>query len=70
MKPQHLGVIVIIVAALGLIILSDNPGGSDVGDVSGELIAIPEPPEFDLPSVFSLTDFVERHEGLDVERRV
>lgn len=66
MKPQHVWIIVIIVAALGLIVLSDNPGGSDVGDASGESITIPEPPELDLPSVFSLTGFVERHEGQEI----
>ena len=61
-----MGVISVIVLALGLIILGDYPRGSDVGDASDESIAIPEPPELFLPSVFSLTGFVERHEGQEI----
>jgi parallel beta-helix repeat protein len=64
MKPRHVGGILVVVAAL-IIFLSHNPVGSDVEDAPTEL-AMPEPPELDLPSPFSLTEFVERHEGEEI----
>ncbi|MBN2334562.1 right-handed parallel beta-helix repeat-containing protein [Candidatus Bathyarchaeota archaeon] len=66
MKPQHVGVAAVIVLALGLIALTYSRGGSDAGDAVGESVVIPEPPVLDLPSVFSLTGFEERHEGQEI----
>ncbi|TRO49835.1 hypothetical protein E2P65_00505 [Candidatus Bathyarchaeota archaeon] len=55
----------IVVAALGIFALSFDPGGPDVEEAPGEQ-AIPEPPELDLPSMFSLTELDERHEGEEI----
>jgi hypothetical protein len=65
MKPRHVGVIAVIVA-LGFIVLSEYPGGSDAGEASDEPMVIPEPPMLDLPSAFSLTGFAERHECQEI----
>jgi hypothetical protein len=66
MKPRHVVVVAVIVLALGIIILSECPGGSDAGEASDEPMFIPEPPMLDLPSAFSLTGFAERHECQEI----
>jgi parallel beta-helix repeat protein len=65
MKPRHIWVIAVIAAALGITALSYGPRASDVEEAPIES-SIPEPPELDLPSAFSLTGFVERHEGEEI----
>jgi len=62
MKPRHLGALAALVI-VGVIALSITPRGPD-GEASNS--AAPGPPTLDLPSPFSLTDFVERHEGEEI----
>lgn len=63
MKPRRLGFYAVLVAAVGFIALSISPRGPD-GEPPSSLA--PGPPALDLPSPFSLTGFVERHEGEEI----
>ncbi len=63
MKPRHLAVFTLVVAAVGFIALSFNARDHD-GEAP--VSAVPGPPELELPSPFSLTNFVERHMGEEI----
>ncbi len=62
MKPRHLGAFAVLII-VGVIALSITPRGPD-GEAPNS--AVPRPPTLDLPSPFSLTDFVERHDGEEI----